>query len=83
MIKELRKLGFKEVEAYHECVFHILINKFDVIKEILPIVRIRSCSEADKQKLKDCIKVLNKNSIESKNKKANLSETDQKGIIHN
>ncbi|MEM3431463.1 MAG: hypothetical protein QW783_02885 [Candidatus Micrarchaeia archaeon] len=51
LIKELRKLGFEEVEAYHESVFHIPINKFDVIKEILPIVRIRSCSETDKQKL--------------------------------
>ncbi|MEM3333602.1 MAG: hypothetical protein QW745_05285 [Thermoplasmata archaeon] len=66
MIKELRKLGFKEVEAYHECVFHILINKFDVIKEILPIVRIGSYSEADKQKLRIQIKALYKASIDGK-----------------
>ncbi|MEM3333653.1 MAG: hypothetical protein QW745_05555 [Thermoplasmata archaeon] len=77
MIKELRKLGLEEAEAYHKSVFQIPINKFDVIKEILSIVRIMLYSKADKQKLRDCIKVLNKNIVNSKNKKANLSEKDR------
>ncbi|MEM3790899.1 MAG: hypothetical protein QW260_07485 [Thermoproteota archaeon] len=66
MIKELRKLCLEEVEAYHKSVFQIPINKFDVIKEILSIVRIMSYSEADKQKLRTQIKVLYKASIDGK-----------------